>query len=72
MGTSATMTLHVVQYFDFDSQIAFYFFAVWSTGQTVGNGFASCMIPCVRPIMRIAMVGQVIACSLAGPTNVIP
>ena len=33
LNTAAVvMTVHVVRDFDFDAQIAYYFFAVWSTG----------------------------------------
>ena len=72
MGISATITMHLVQDYGYDAHIAYYFFAVWSFGQTIGNCFASCMIPYIRPIIRVSFVVQVGALMLTGPTNVIP
>ena len=73
MGISATITMHLVQdYENFDAHVAYYFFAVWSTGQTIGNCFAACMMPYTRTILRISMVMQIIGLIMAGPTNAIP
>lgn len=66
------MTLHVVQDFNYNAHITFYFFAVWAVGQTVGNAFAFSMIHCVRPVIRVAMILQIIACSFEGPSNLFP
>ena len=57
MGISATITVHLTQDYGYDLHIAYYFFATWSTGQTVGNCFSPCMIPYTRPLLKIAMVG---------------
>ena len=72
MGISATITVHLTQDYGYDLHIAYYFFATWSTGQTVGNCFSPCMIPYTRPLLKIAMVGQMLSLAAVGPTNIIP
>jgi len=50
------MTVHVVRDFDYDAQIAYYFFAVWSTGQIIGNILTSPMIPYTRFMIKASLI----------------
>jgi len=71
-NTVATMTVHVVQDFDYSSQTAYYFFAVWSSGQIVGNNLTSCLIPYSTFVIKASLVVQTLALALTGPTHAIP
>ena len=48
VGIASTMTMHLVQFYGFEVEVAYYFFAIWSTAQVIGNCFASCMMPYAR------------------------
>lgn len=72
MGIAAPITMHLVEDFGFEAEVAYYFFAVWSSGQIIGNCFAPCMIPHASGIMRLGMAAQIVGLALAGPSNTLP
>ena len=72
MGIAATLTAHLMQDYDYPSSVAYYLFAVWSSGHIVGSFAVTCMIPYTRPILKIALVIHMMGLILTGPSNVLP
>ena len=69
MGITATLTAHLVQDYEFDATIAYYLFAVWSSGHIIGSFAVTCMIRCTRVIIRVALAMHMVGLLLAGPSN---
>ena len=69
MGIAATLTAHLVQDYEYDATVAYYLFAVWSSGHIIGSFAVTCMIPYTRIIIRVAMAVHVVGLFLAGPSN---
>ena len=69
MGITATLTAHLVQDYEFDATIAYYLFAVWSSGHIIGSFSVTCMIPCTRVIIRVALAMHMVGLLMAGPSN---
>lgn len=72
MGIAATLTAHLMQDFDYSATVAYYLFAVWSSGHIVGSFAVTCMIPYTRPILKMALVIHMVGLILAGPSNIFP
>ena len=47
MGITGTLTMQLMQNYDCSAQTAYYFFAVWGTGLTLGNLLSACLRKCV-------------------------
>ena len=69
MGISSTLTMQLMQTYDFKSEMAYYFFATWGVGYCIGNLFCASLIKYEHFMTPLSFITQLVSLYLIGPSN---
>ena len=72
MGVCGTLTMQLMQVYDCSAETAYYYFAVWGTGLTLGNCLSSCMLKRSRQVIFFSYITLSAALVFIGPSNLLP
>lgn len=57
LGITGTLTMQLMQNYDLSAETAYYFFAVWGAGLTLGNLLSAFLRKCVSTTILVAFIG---------------
>lgn len=72
MGICGTLTMQLMQVYGCSAQTAYYFFAVWGTGLTLGNCLSSCLINKTREAVLVSFLVLILSLLIIGPSQLTP
>lgn len=64
--------MQLIQEYDCDAETAYYYFAVWGTGLTLGNCLSSCLLKSGRKAIFASFVILSLSLVLIGPSSILP
>ena len=70
-GISSTLSMHMIQDFNFATETAYYFYATWAIGFTLANCFLSCAAKAVNYVFGVSFLISLISLMMIGPSHII-
>ena len=71
VGIASTLTMHLIQDFDFKAENAYYYYAFWAIGWTVANSLVTCFAKNLRAFIILGFFIQIVSLILMGPSHLL-